>query len=452
MKRYFARIAAIGLMMAVITATPICTNLAAAQTAKSPAYTTTVAYVTEFYPLWFTFNQTRLVTDNQLVGPVRISPIYRYVVAINDDTLYASTYANVADQPLVVTIPTTSVTYSILTLDAYGDIFETGIASGTPGTYALTGPGWTGTLPPGVIPIPVPVNFFALIFRADKFSNNVDQTELAEIFRTSLKAQVLSNYMANPKAGGTKIRPEILFFPSFKLAADSLIANHPVTFLKQLQQAVASSNTPTLSAEQALLSETFNGLFNEDESNPDFAAGAQAALALIVQVYQTHTGSTNWTNFQDIGAWGDHVIERSSITEFCQFCNGRKTAAYFHAFKDSNGDALDGSNPKGYVLTFSAQQLPQAARFWSVTAYTPDTIELIRNPANKYVVASYTPGLVTNNGSVSIFIAQQLPPGAPEPNWLPVSSGPFNIMLRVYGPQGTVTQGLYIPPAIVPVQ
>jgi hypothetical protein len=263
---------------------------------------------------------------------------------------------------------------------------------------------------------------------------------------------VLSDYVVNPKGGLTKILPEFVFFPSFKLAADSLIANHPVTFLKSLQKAVASSKTPTLSAYQAQLSEEFNALFNEDQSNPDFAAGARAAHALIVQTYQTHTGPTNWTNFQDIGAWGDHVTERSSITEFCQFCNGRGTAAYFHAFKDSNGNALDGSNPNGYVLTFSAEQLPQAARFWSVTAYTPDTIELVSNPANKYVVASYTPGLVTNNGSVSIFIAQELPPGAPEPNWLPVPNGPFNIMLRVYGPQGTVTQGLYIPPPIVPAQ
>jgi hypothetical protein len=301
MKRYFTLIAAIGLVMAVITATPICTNFAAAQTATSPAFTTTVAYVTQFYPLWFTFNQTRLVTDNQLVGPVRISPLYHYVVAINDDTLYASVYANVADQPLVVTIPPTSVTYSILTLDAYGDIFETGIAPG-PGTYALTGPGWTGTLPPSVTPVPVPVNFFALIFRADKFSNNVDQTKLAELFRTSLKAQVLSDYVADPKAGRTKILPELVFFPSFKFVADRLIAKHPIRFLKQLQQAVASSNTPTLSADQALLSEKFNGLFNGDESNPDFAAGAQAAHALIVQLYQAHTGPTNWTNFQDIGA------------------------------------------------------------------------------------------------------------------------------------------------------
>jgi hypothetical protein len=140
-----------------------------------------------------------------------------FVVAINDDTLYASVFATVGDQPLVVTIPTTSVTYSILALDAYGDIFETGIAPGTPGTFALTGPGWTGTLPPGVTPFPVPVKFFLSIFRADKFSaSGKDQTKQAELFRESLKAQALSDYVADPSGGRTKIFPEIAFSPSFK--------------------------------------------------------------------------------------------------------------------------------------------------------------------------------------------------------------------------------------------
>lgn len=32
-------------------------------------------------------------------------------------------------------------------------------------------------------------------------------------------------------------------------------------------------------------------------------------------------------------------------------------------------------------------------RFWPLTAYTPVSFELIPNRANKYLVASYTPGL-----------------------------------------------------------
>ena len=100
-------------------------------------------------------------------------------------------------------------------------------------------------------------------------------------------------------------------------------------------------------------------------------------------------------------------------------------------------------------MTFPSGQIPQAKRFWSVTAYTPNSIELIDNSADKYAVASYTPGLVTNpDGSISIYMAQQLPKAVPEANWLPVPDGPFNVMLRVYGPEGSVADNTYIPPAI----
>jgi hypothetical protein len=88
-------------------------------------------------------------------------------------------------------------------------------------------------------------------------------------------------------------------------------------------------------------------------------------------------------------------------------------------------------------------------RFWSLTAYTPEAIELVPNPAHKYAVASYTPDLQLNNdGSLSVYMAQQLPAGVPMANWLPIPAGAFNIMLRVYGPKGSVKDNTYIPPGI----
>jgi hypothetical protein len=90
-------------------------------------------------------------------------------------------------------------------------------------------------------------------------------------------------------------------------------------------------------------------------------------------------------------------------------------------------------------------------RFWSVTAYTPEAIELVPNPARKYGVASYTPGLQFNtddDGSLSIYMARQLPAGVPMANWLPIPPGAFNIMLRVYGPEETVEDNTYVPPGI----
>lgn len=157
-------------------------------------FDTTVAYVVQFYPLWFTYYQSLLASTNRnhLVGPNRISPIYHYVVAINVDTLYASSYLDLTAQPVILTIPPTTVRYSILMLDPYGDIFDAGIPPQTAGTFALTGPGFTGTLPAEVNPIAMPLDFSTLIFRADKFSaTGEDQTREAQAFRTSLKTQTL---------------------------------------------------------------------------------------------------------------------------------------------------------------------------------------------------------------------------------------------------------------------
>jgi hypothetical protein len=194
-------------------------------------------------------------------------------------------------------------------------------------------------------------------------------------------------------------------------------------------------------------------LGNGNMNRSEFSAGAQAAHQLILDRYLTHTDwasiPTYWIHFTNIGDWGNQVIERSSITEFCQYCNTIKTAAYYHVFKDANGNPINGSNPQGYVLTFPPGEQPEATRFWSLTAYTPEAIELVPNSAHKYAVARYTPNLQLNNDrSLSVYMAQQLPAGVPMANWLPIPAGAFNIMLRVYGPEESVEDNTYVPPGI----
>jgi hypothetical protein len=339
-------------------------------------------------------------------------------------------------------------------LDPYGDLLPTSAnIPKTPGSYALIGPGgFTGTLPSGVTPITLPLNYSFLAFRADKF---VPQ---ADAFRRALKSQTLTDYRENQNGGAAKIMPEILFAVPFKTTADDLIAHQPIAFLRQLQKAVAARYTPPFSAYEEALSDRFDSLFGNGNMNrSEFSDGAQAAHELILERYLTFTDwamptPTNWIHFVNIGDWGPQVVERSSITEFLQYANGINSAAYYHVFKDANGNPLDGSNPRGYVLTFPAGQLPEAMRFWSVTAYTPEAIELVDNPADKYAVASYTPGLQPNpnteDGPVSIYMARQLPAGVPMANWLPIPPRAFNIMLRVYGPEGTVKDNTYVPPGI----
>ena len=184
------------------------------------------------------------------------------------------------------------------------------------------------------------------------------------------------------------------------------------------------------------------------------AAGAQAGHQAIIDNYLSNTiaGST-WITFGDIAEWDlstfQGYLNRASITEFIQYGNNHEAAAYFHTFQDANGDPLDGS-VHSYALKFAVGQQPATNRFWSLTAYTPEAIELVPNKANKYVVASYTPGLVTaEDGSVTIVMSTTAPADKKQkPNWLPIPSGPFNIMLRDYGPEGSVLAGTYVPPPV----
>ena len=288
-----------------------------------------------------------------------------------------------------------------------------------------------------------------LIFRADKFSNGVDETAQATAFRAALAIDGVP----------TTVRPVADFAFPVKTIADTLIRTDPIAFLRQTQAAVADTrSTPPLTRQERKLSDDFDALFGDGTNlgpaaRAMFAAGARSAHDAILRNYLDNVDADNWIHFTDIGRWKKQVLDRASITEFCQFCNSISTAAYYHAFVDGNGAPLDGADPGGYTMTFPAGGTPAASRFWSLTAYTPDAIELIPNPIDKYVVASYTPGLATNpDGSITIHIARTKPARVPTANWLPVSDRAFNVMLRVYGvvPKSDVAKNKYLPPPVLP--
>lgn len=424
-------------------------------TKPGDAFTVAYNYLVTFYPRWFTYYQGAVPNCNRLSGPDEITPDFKAIVAVNDDTRYALAFIGVAKEPVIVTVPPTTNIYSVLHLDLYGNILQNSIPSGQPGVYGLTGPDWNGlpTLPAGVIPVALPYNYTVLIFRADKYSpTGEDMRMQADNFRRSLHAAALSDYLNDPNSGATQMVPAARANTSFKLIADNLIATDAIEFLSSLQTAVLAGTTQPMTAAERALSDSFNALLSDHSLYPQLNNGAKAAFRDIVVNYLTHTikGST-WINFTNVGEWDTSFqgyLDRSSIMEYLQFGNNHAAAAYYDTFRDGQGAPLDGNTP-GYTLRFANGQQPQARRFWSVTAYTPDAVEMVPNAANKYLVARYTPGLVTApDGSVTILMASERPDNFPEANWLPIPKGRFSILLRVYGPEGNVLENSYVPPPI----
>jgi hypothetical protein len=76
------------------------------------------------------------------------------VTAPNADTLYTTAFIDVGKEPWVLSLPNANDRYYLFPmLDGWTDVFQVPgkRTTGTgPQTYAITGPGWKGTLPSGV--------------------------------------------------------------------------------------------------------------------------------------------------------------------------------------------------------------------------------------------------------------------------------------------------------------
>lgn len=427
-------------------------------------------YTVRFYPRYFTWVQFTINSDNsqrqsgenyenRLTGPLGMGPEYKVVVAINDDTIYAEAFLDVSNGPVILTIPPYQNRYSILQLDVYGNIFSTVLSANPPsggGIYGFVERGSYDQLPEGVIRVELPYAFTTIAIRIDKYSStNENHIAAANEFRSSLRMQTLADYDPSGDSGKTLVLPLFLFSPSVKLMADEGLAKWPEAFLTTLQEAMASPATQPITADDRALMQRFDTLFAvarsvvDHDSGPLTAIirGAQAAQAAIINRWQSHRGPTNWIHFDNVGHWGTNYLDRAALTEYIQVGNDRKAAYYANAFVDASGLPLDGGS-FAYTITFAKDALPEYQRFWSMTAYTPEYIELVPNALDKYVVASYTPDLVTaEDGSVTIYVQAEQPKGNTA-NWLPVPKGHFSLLFRVYGPLGSALAGTYVPPKI----
>jgi hypothetical protein len=433
---------------------------ASAAAARGP-YSTALHYAIRFYPRFLTYFQQTLSKPNRPTGPSSMGPAYGLVVAPNVDTVYGEFFLDLSKGPQIFTIPSTNVTYSLLTLDVWGNVLQTSINGA--GTYALVRRGWRGHLPPGVTHVvAVPYRMTIWIIRADNFSSSgQDQSAEATAFRNSLRLASVQAYRQDPSSGVTTVLPLVAFSPQMKTIADQTIESQPTTFFRDLQRAMHSPTTSPVTRSDRRLSRAFDRAVaaanlaarrGNDKALSQIINAAHVAHAMIINRWQSKLDRNHWVYFDNVGQWGTAYLDRAALTEYIQYGNNASAAGYYDAFTDAFGIPLDGSVIPAYRLTFAKTQIPQAKRFWSLTAYIPPGVTLFPNPANKYVVGSYTPGLQTNrDGSITIYIQPTPPVRAPLANWLPVPSGPFSLLLRVYGPEKNTARGRYIPPKIRPL-
>ena len=158
-----------------------------------------------------------------------------------------------------------------------------------------------------------------------------------------------------------------------------------------------------------------------------------------------------WTyGERNLGNFGDDYLYRAATALTALGGLTPAEAVYVSCVVDSERRPLSGA--QRYTLAFPTDGLPPARAFWSLSAYevTPDgRAFFVDNPIDRYSIGDLTPGLVRGtDGSLTIYIQRDQPPGERAANWLPAPAGPMRLVLRAYQPDEALVEGTYRVPAV----
>jgi hypothetical protein len=384
------------------------------------------------------FKVNRLYPGRELASPQTLG------YGPNVDTLYGVAWLDLSKEPQVIQVPAIPDRYySFQLIDMWSNPFAyIGTrATGTgAGAYALTPPGWQGTLPAGVQQISATTKRVYVLTRT--LVNSPSDLDAAVAVEASYRNGPLSAY------------PNGLFAPIFdNLQPDSLAPSLPsygVALFQQINQAILSyPPLPRNAVQAAELVRVGVDVLHYRQPSPSLAA----ILSGSIQPAVTNAVAYYESAFTVLNGWdvlfGIENITYNPLRRFALAFRGagthiEKEALYFNA-SSVNGTPLSGAN--SYEIVFPQGQLPPVSAFWSVILYDSDG-SLVPNPINRYEVASHTPDLVIrSDGSLSITVTNTQP-ADPTTNWLPAPTSGFSLTLRTYLPQQPILSQTWQPPAI----
>jgi hypothetical protein len=367
---------------------------------------------------------------------------FRDVTVPNADTLYSTAWLDLSKEPYILSIPQMWGRYFLLPmLDAWTNVFQVAgkATSGTmPQKIAITGPAWTGTLPPGVKEYKSPTNMVWIIGRI-YCTGTPQDFKAVHLLQDKISVRPFSVYGQpyTPPAGA--VDPSV----DMKTAVrDQVNAMDVATYFNKLAELMRDNPPPAADAPMIARMARFGLVpgqpFDISQLGPEIAKALQdvprESFARIMARFQQSGAIENgWMLTTPTGIYGTNYLQRALITAIGLGANRPEDAVYPTSETDANGDPYDGANSK-YVMHFEKGRLPPAHAFWSLTVYDADYF-FAANRLNRYTLSSRNKFRYNRDGSVDFYIQKKSPGPAKESNWLPAPDGRFILMLRLYWPR-----------------
>ena len=381
---------------------------------------------------------------------------FRDVTAPNADTLYTTAFFDVGSEPWVLSIPDMKGRYFLFPmLDGWTNVFQvpgkrtTGTAAQT---YAITGPGWKGTLPQGVREYKSPTSIVWLLGRIYCTGTPEDYKAVHEL-QDQCRLVPLSAYGKPYTPAEGKVDSSIDMKTAVREQVNRMDAKEYFTLLAQLMKSnpPAAADAPEV-ARFARIGLVAGKDFDASKLKADFAKRIpEVGFDRIMLQFKENKAVKNINGFAfttKTGIYGTDYLMRALVTAIGLGANRPQDAIYPTSAKDAEGHAYDGSNK--YVMRFPKGQLPPVEGFWSLTMYD-DKYFFVSNPINRYSVSRRHNLKTNSDGSTDLYIQKDSPGSDKESNWLPAPAGKFILMLRMYWPnekRPSIIDGSWTIPAV----
>ncbi len=381
---------------------------------------------------------------------------FKAVTAPNADTLYTTSFFDVGQEPWVLSVPDMKGRYFRLPmLDGWTHVFQVpGPRTTGPGpqTYAITGPGWKGTLPAGVKEYKSPTNIVWLLGRIYCDGTPADYAAVHKL-QDEFKLVPLSAYGKPYTPPPGKVDLSLDMKTAVREQVNRMDAVAYFTLLCELMKTnpPSEADAPAL-AKFARLGIVPGQSFDASKFKFDFVRRVPEVgydrIMLQFKINKAITRENGWAYTTKTGIYGTDYLMRGLVTAIGLGANRPQDALYPVSKTDMDDRKYSGANK--YVMRFPKGRLPPVEAFWSVTMYDP-AMFFVDNPLNRYSISPRQNPKMNPDGSTDLYIQHETPGKDLESNWLPAPAGDFVLMLRMYWPSETnptILDGSWtIPPA-----
>jgi len=369
---------------------------------------------------------------------------YQAIARPNNDTLYAGSVLDLRAEPVIIEYPAFDTKYAVLETSAYDHYVDIPLST-TKGDfdaptrilfYSARTEGYSGEPVEGVdIVQEMTADFAGAFLRVMPHAAEPERMQRNLTAMQEVRVLTLSEFLGGeatkagdpgfPAVGTTDFET----FENNFLEVMQFVVNH-TTFDPEdpLDQGVLAALAP--------LGVAPGKVYDQAEVAPvdgrRLAAAARAVQSEAVAIWSDPGGNPYLR--QVFLPKGEMTLEPMVVQSAYGPIGLPAHQAVYPGIGTADGEPMNAMHD--YVVRMTADELPPATAFWSVTLYDTENGFFIPNDRKKYSVGENAGYMLDEDGGIEIHIAAEQPAGLPEENWLPINrqDEALDLVMRIYAP------------------